>query len=132
MGPEDGEFPEDADGHRECRQEIDRLTLALAEARRQKDGAYSERNKLVSAMSKVFPSWLQDHDINDTAWEKDWRNIVFISLPTGQASWHLHDSELSMFTHLSRLCGNSWDGHTNEQKYERLAALTTHTQPQGE
>jgi len=33
MGPEDGEFPEDADGHRECRQEIDRLTLALAERR---------------------------------------------------------------------------------------------------
>lgn len=31
-GPEDQEFPEDADGHRDCRQEIARLEAALAEA----------------------------------------------------------------------------------------------------
>lgn len=110
--------------------ELATLKASLADAlarekglREVKDGAYSERNKLVAALSKLFPSWLEDHDAADTKWENDWRNIVFINFPTGQASWHIHDSELPQFSHLSRLCGNSWDGHTNDEKYARIAAL---------
>ena len=119
---------------RERKELVDALAAERADVRRllerekalteQKDGAYSERNKLVAAMSKLFPSWLEDHDAADTVWENDWRKIVFIELPTGQASWHIHDSELPMFAHLSHLCGNSWDGHTNDEKYARLAALS--------
>lgn len=88
-----------------------------------KDGAYSERNKLVAALSKLFPASLERHDENDKTWEDDWRWIVFINLPTGQVSWHIHDSELNQFSHLHRICGRVWDGHTTKEKYDRLAAL---------
>jgi hypothetical protein len=90
-----------------------------------KDQAYSERDRLVCALSKVFPAWLERHPREDVTWEDDWRWIVFIELPTGQASWHIHDSERPWFCHLVYHDRNSWDGHTTEQKYERLAALPT-------
>lgn len=92
-----------------------------------KDTAYAERNRLVAALSKLFPAWLERHPDSDTAWEDDWRWIVFINLPngpgSGQVSWHIHDSELPQFDHLDRRSGNSWDGHTTEEKYLRLACI---------
>lgn len=90
----------------------------------QKDGAYSERNKLLTALSKLLTAWLERHPEEDIEWEDDWRWIVFINHPSGAMSWHIHDSELGWFDHLRRQNGNSWDGHTTEEKYERLAALT--------
>lgn len=89
----------------------------------QKDGAYSERNQLVAALSKLFPSWMEWHSEEDTSWDNDWRNIIFIELPTGQVSWHIHDSEVSHFQHLTKKVGSSWDGHTTEEKYNRVSAL---------
>ena len=104
-----------------------KLSTAESEAarlREAKDGAYRERDQLVCALSKVFPSRLERHPDSDKAWDDDWRWIVFVDLPTGQASWHIHDTELEWFSHLSVRSGNSWDGHTTEEKYRRLAALT--------
>ena len=92
--------------------------------RKQKDGAYEERNRLVAALSKLLPSWLERHPEEDVDWEDDWRWIVFIDPPSGQMSWHIHDSELEWFNHLTRRIGNRWDGHTVEAKYLRLSALT--------
>jgi hypothetical protein len=89
-----------------------------------KDLAYSERNKLVCALSKIFPSWMERHPDDDKDWDDDWRWIVFIDAPTGQLSWHIHDSEFSMFVHLRIKDGNSWDGHTTDEKYNRLQALS--------
>lgn len=95
--------------------------LAAKEA--SKDSAYVERDKLVCALSKVFPSWLGRHPDTDTAWENDWRWIVYVQLPTGQCSWHIHDSERGWFDHLSQR-DEPWDGHTTEEKYARLGALS--------
>lgn len=94
----------------------------VAELEKQKNGAYSERNRLVSALSKVFPSSIERHPDDDLEWENDWRWIVFIDLPTGQATWHIHDSEIPLFKHLE-IKGRKWDGHTNDEKYARLNAL---------
>lgn len=90
---------------------------------KQKDAAYAERDNLVCALSKLFPSTLERHPDSDKTWDNDWRWIVFVNLPTGQATWHIHDSELAMFDHLPRNTGAIWDGHTTPQKYLRLAAL---------
>ena len=92
-----------------------------------KDEAYTERNCLVAAMSKCFPAWLELHRKSDTEWEDDWRNIVYIELPTGQCSWHIHDSHLTLFDHLVHQEGDSWDGHTTKTKYERVEALGMQT-----
>ena len=101
------------------------IRFAEAEARwhRAEEGkntAYSERDRLVCAISKVFPSWMERHPLSDTTWEDDWRWIVFVQFPTGQASWHIHDSEESWFDHLERRDGNSWDGHSTAEKYARI------------
>lgn len=87
-----------------------------------KNQAYSERNQLVAALSKLFSSSLERHPDNE-AYEDDWRWIVFIDLPGGQVCWHIHDSELGLFDHLPRLVGRKWDGHTREEKYQRIATL---------
>lgn len=91
--------------------------------RAQKDAAYTERDRLVCALSKVFPSHLSRHPDSDESWDDDWRWIVFVNLPTGQASWHIHDSERPWFEHLAVVEGNPWDGHTTEEKYQRVDAL---------
>lgn len=39
--------------------------------------------------------------------EPEWP-VVFIELPTGQVSWHMQQYP------------TPWDGHTTEQKYERI------------
>lgn len=102
--------------HKSCKTKI-------AELEAEKNGAYAERNKLVRALSVIYPASLERHPVTDTHWDRDWRWIVFIDLPTGQATWHIHDSEYPDFAHLPKLTGRKWDGHTTGQKYERLAAL---------
>lgn len=52
---------------------------------------------------------------------------VFIDLPTGQVSWHVHDSELALFDFLPTSDQRCWDGHSTDEKYERLLAW----RPQG-
>lgn len=86
----------------------------------QKNQAYWERNQLVSYLSKIFPAWIEIHPSEDLEWENDWRNIVFINFPEGLFSWHIHDSEKKYFDHLEFKEGNSWDGSTKEEKYDRL------------
>lgn len=80
---------------------------------------YRERNQLVAALSKLWPAHLALHAEDDAEWDKEWRNIVFIHAPVGQLSWHIHDSDLPMFSHLSYE-ENCWDGHSTEEKYRRL------------
>ena len=90
-----------------------------------RDAAYSERNQLVLVLAKIAPpgkAWLSKHPEEDKDWDDQWRTIVFLDLPTGQASWHLHDDEVSGFDFLP-MQANTWDGHTTEEKYKRLREL---------
>jgi len=84
-----------------------------------KDLAYWERNQLVALITTLLPSYLAKHPEDDKSWERDWMNIVYINLPTGQISYHIHDSELKYFTHL-KYKKNEWDGHDNPEKYKRI------------
>lgn len=91
-----------------------------------KDCAYRERDQLVAALSKIFPSHLCMHG-EDPSWDADWLNIVCIHIPLTdkcilQATWHIHQSELPMFQHL-KMQDNHWDGMTTEEKYKRLLEL---------
>ena len=57
-------------------------------------------------------------------WDEAWHNCIYIDLPTGQVSWHIHDREMVQFSHLPSYEGE-WDGHDTPEKYRRLAALAT-------
>lgn len=89
---------------------------------RQKDAAYVERNKCVALIARMavalgLDAGLGRHEGED--WEDDWRNIVFVDLPSGQVSWHIHDSDLGWFEFLGQYKG-VWDGHSTEEKYQRV------------
>lgn len=108
---------------------VDELNEKIVQLTKQKNGAYWERNQLVAALSKLLPAGLGKHDPNDKEWEDDWRNIVYIigigpHFELVQMSWHIHDSELPMFSHLKFDPDIKWDGHTTEEKYKRLARMT--------
>jgi len=106
---------------------VNELGDSLAELEITKDGAYAERNRLVSLLSKVFPSGKKKTAIE--GWSEDWHGCVYIDLPTGQASWHYHDSQEALFDHLPLYQG-TWDGHTTDEKYERIQAIAAGAQAQ--
>ena len=96
--------------------------------RAERDAAYTERNKVVAGLAAMVikaggRAWLADHqDKPGEDWDPEWRTVVFIDGPTGQLSWHLHDSDVMHFLFLPR-GENRWDGHTSEEKYARIARL---------
>ena len=94
----------------------------LERVREEKHGAYHERNQLVAALSKLYPSHTCQHPVEDTAWDPEWLTIVCVHLPTGQVTWHIHLSERPLFAHLPK-SANHWDGHTTGEKYRRLAGI---------
>ncbi|MER5482954.1 hypothetical protein ABT024_07020 [Streptomyces sp. NPDC002812] len=93
-------------------------TVAQVEAER--DGAYRERARLVAHLASLYPSQIAYTDA-DTDWP-----VVTIEAPTGQMSWHVAPRDVELFEHVERRNGLvlPWDGHTTEQKYERLRQLT--------
>lgn len=98
------------------------LRDALADMETRKDAAYLERNLLVQALTFIFPAGVARTAI--PGWSEDWHGCVYIDLPTGQVSWHFHDSQAHLFAHLRPYWG-VWDGHDTPEKYRRLAALTS-------
>jgi hypothetical protein len=92
-----------------------------------KDSAYTERNQLVACLARLLPGLgytvgVGQHDPNDLEWEDDWRTIVYFDLPSGQVSWHIHDSEVALFRELPAYT-RAWDGHDTPEKYRRLSTI---------
>lgn len=96
--------------------------------RARKNAAYLERNRCVAliATMALINDWRAG--IAKTAiegWDEEWHGCVYIDLPNGQVSWHYHDSHAHLFAHLPAYEG-AWDGHTTEQKYERVAEFAVY------
>lgn len=101
------------------------LQAQLEDMERRKDGAYEERNRVVAALAKCFPSGVARTAIE--GWSEDWHGCVYIDLPTGQVSWHFHDSQAHLFAGLPAYT-KPWDGHDTPEKYRRVAALSAPAQ----
>lgn len=97
------------------------VRAAVIDMEARKDAAYLERNQVVAALAAAYPSGISRTAI--LGWLAEWHGCVYIDLPTGQASWHYHDSHAHLFAHLPPYAGH-WDGHTTDEKYERLRALS--------
>lgn len=104
----------------------------LKELRHIKDKAYYERNQLLLVLCKLFPSYRALHDINDTEWEKNWRNIIVVKITqyienkpvVKHLTWHIHDSELQHFEFLPLDESFEWDGLKTEEKYDILRSIS--------
>jgi len=102
---------------------VDALEAELAAERERKDGAYTERERCVALIAALAHSLGWKVGLGRTeieGWSDDWNNITYIDLPTGQVSWHMHDSHLPFFNGLPQYDG-TWDGHDTEEKYRRVA-----------
>ena len=112
---------------------IDEPEVARLEAMR--DSAYDERNRVVAALARVVlaqggAAGIRRHEPDpDPDWDDDWKNVVAIDLPTGQVTWHYHDSHRALFEGLPAYT-KDWDGHTTDEKYRRLGRLRAGPPPE--
>jgi hypothetical protein len=85
---------------------------------RELDAAYRERNAVVAALIRLFPSggFLPSED-----GDGEWR-IYYVDLPAGQVSWHVGRADWDLFEDIGPYRGE-WDGHDTDEKYRRVAAL---------
>jgi hypothetical protein len=94
---------------------------------------YVERNKVIALATKLAQEWFihayRAPHVGEP-FEDGWNNVIFIELPTGQVSWHIHDSEIYLFQHLP-VRANAWDKHTTEEKYQRLVDFVSGPQSDG-
>lgn len=101
---------------------IERLEAEIKGVRDSKDQAYIERNHVVAALARLFPSGVQRTNIPD--WNSEWHGCVYIDLPAGQISYHFHDSQAHLFADLPPYAGE-WDGHDKEVVHARLATISS-------
>jgi hypothetical protein len=90
----------------------------------EKNGAYEERNRCVALVARMALALGFKAGTARTAiegWHESWHGCVYVQLPTGQASWHFHDSQAALFADLPAFDG-AWDGHSTPEKYERVAS----------
>lgn len=102
-------------------EKINSLTAERDYAMGERDKAYRERAALVAYLTANYPSELVGAESDSGAWF-----LVYVTTPSGQMSWHLHEDDLDLFPHLVNKdeVPVEWDGHTTDEKYERLAELT--------
>lgn len=83
--------------------------------------SYMERAHLVAALCRLFPSGKRQTDI--PGWKPDWHGCVYIDLPSGQISYHYHDSHADIFDWLPEYT-KPYDGHDKDEVHRRLAAIS--------
>ena len=83
----------------------------------EKDEAYRQRNYLVAALARLFPSGIRATNLS--GWDPEWHGCVYIDLPAGQISYHYHDREAHLFEDLPPY-EKPWDGHDKETVHDRL------------
>lgn len=87
-----------------------------------KNLAYSERNKMLSVLANLVINHGLVACIGKDKMElaEEWENVIFLQLPTGQVSFHIHKDELNLFVNIPPCYNTKWDGHSTDQKWERL------------
>jgi hypothetical protein len=83
---------------------------------------YEERARLLSYLSGVIPSQMVKASDAEPGFE--WV-VMMLDPKAGQMSWHISDDDLWLFQHLTFVDDATlWDGHTTEEKYERLHGIS--------
>lgn len=95
--------------------------ISLADLTMQKDAAYAERDKCLVLMALMSQRLGLNvgMGIDPKASSDEWESVLFIDLPAGQVSWHIHESETHWFYFVGAYDG-IWDEHTTDEKYQRV------------
>ena len=85
------------------------------------DAAYRERAQVVAALVRTnnWRTWRIEAPDAFGWW------IVYAETPQGQVSWHVSERDVDLFRWVPVALPDSpgWDGHSTEEKYQRLARL---------
>lgn len=79
---------------------------------------YAERAAVVAALARCARAQGLVVGFAIDPKEPDWP-VLFIELPTGQVSWHFSKLDRHLASDIGEYHGQ-WDGHTTEEKYDRL------------
>jgi hypothetical protein len=106
-------------------EDVEDVRLRAERTETERDGAYRERNALVALLAAcsdgavVAPA----PDVEEPGWQ-----IAYLYLDGRQASWHFGPRDADLAEPLEHVDAADpraqWDGHTTEQKYAHIAALT--------
>lgn len=81
-----------------------------------------ERAHLIAALAAEWASVMAYNDPDEPDWP-----VIYIQTETGQLSWHISPGDVDLFAHIPVVAGDDprarWDGHSTEEKYERVEAL---------
>lgn len=96
----------------------------LAHLAAERDAVYRERAHLVAHLAAVHPSHIGYTDPDVPTWP-----VLTVETPTGQMCWHINPTDLDLFDHVTWVdpVAIGWDGHTTEEKYQRLGQLAAQT-----
>ncbi len=103
----------------------DYIEIQFAQLRHEKSKAYRERNMVVALLAQMALAmgWRVGRaDTDIEGWDDCWHGCVYIDLPTGQVSWHYHESDAILFEALPEY-PRRWDGHSTKEKYERVTTM---------
>jgi len=97
------------------------LQRAVEVATQHTVSVYRERAYLVADLAADYPSHQGFTDEAEPLWI-----VVTIESPVGQMTWHISSEDRELFRHVrsTEPSDNPWDGHTTDEKYERLRQLT--------
>lgn len=75
-------------------------------------------------LAALYPAVLAPApDVDEPGWQ-----ILYLDLPTGQCSWHIHPRDADLYGHVEHVGQDDpraqWDGHTTPEKYQRIADQT--------
>lgn len=98
-------------------------SAASCRAEAERDGAYRERAQLLAWLAAQHPAVLAPApDVNEPGWQ-----ILYLNAGGQQLSWHIHPRDADLYGHVKQVPADDpraqWDGHTTEQKYQRIAVL---------
>lgn len=82
--------------------------------------AYTERARLLAYIAVQHDSHVGFNDLD----EQDWP-VLTIETDQGQMTWHIAPEDGHLLTHVRHTDpqDRGWDGHTAQEKYERLERL---------
>ena len=90
----------------------------------ERDGAYRERAHLVAWLAALHPAVIAPApDVDEPGWQ-----ILYLRSSTHgwQMTWHIHPRDAGLFTDVEHVAVDDpraqWDGHSTEQKYNRMRA----------
>lgn len=91
------------------------------------NSAYLERAHLVALLAAQHPSHIGHTD----PLAPDWA-VLTVELPTGQACWHIAAADMDLFGHVqpTPYYARGWDGHSTEEKYQRIDQLVAELHPE--